>query len=199
MVINEADRLSKEAQGALRRTMEKYMTNCRMVLVCTHAHKLIMPIRSRCINIRVPAPTIDEVREVLKDVLRQESGINLGSDVVEQIVRGCNRNLREALIQLQATKYVKSPEALVAPFKKEVRDIVDLIWKEQSPSQLKAIRERFYSVLVNCVEGRTVISEMLDNIINRKELPEKFQLEVLHQAAEHERTLVNGSKTIMHL
>lgn len=58
LVINEADRLSKEAQGSLRRTMEKYMGACRMILVCQHVHKLIAPIRSRCLNIRVPAPSI---------------------------------------------------------------------------------------------------------------------------------------------
>jgi replication factor C subunit 3/5 len=56
LVINEADKLTKDAQGGLRRTMEKYMKNCRMILLCNSVHKLIHPIRSRCLNIRVPAP-----------------------------------------------------------------------------------------------------------------------------------------------
>ena len=39
--------------------MEKYVMRCRMILMCDNLHKLIMPIRSRCINIRIPAPSKD--------------------------------------------------------------------------------------------------------------------------------------------
>lgn len=65
LVINEADKLSKEAQGGLRRTMEKYVKNCRMILLCTHVHKLIPPIRSRCLNLRVPAPQVEQISQIL--------------------------------------------------------------------------------------------------------------------------------------
>ena len=57
LIINEADQLSKEAQGALRRTMEKYIKNCRIILICEFVHKIIQPIRSRCVNLRVPSPS----------------------------------------------------------------------------------------------------------------------------------------------
>lgn len=56
LIINEADKLTKDAQGGLRRTMEKYIKNCRMILICNNVHKLIAPIRSRCLNLRIPAP-----------------------------------------------------------------------------------------------------------------------------------------------
>lgn len=73
LVIHEAEKLTKEAQGALRRTMEMYMKNCRMILVCSKIHKLIPPIRSRCVNIRVPAPTNDEILEVCSTISARES------------------------------------------------------------------------------------------------------------------------------
>ena len=62
VVINEADTLSRDAQAALRRTMEKYMTNMRIILCANSTSKLIAPIRSRCLLIRVPAPSVEEVR-----------------------------------------------------------------------------------------------------------------------------------------
>jgi len=61
VVINEADALSRDAQSALRRTMEKYMGNLRIILIANNTSKLISPIRSRCLLIRVAAPPVDDV------------------------------------------------------------------------------------------------------------------------------------------
>lgn len=61
VVVHEADLLSSESQAALRRTMELYMSNVRLILCCKSPSKIIDPIRSRCLLIRIPAPTIDEV------------------------------------------------------------------------------------------------------------------------------------------
>jgi DNA polymerase III delta prime subunit len=61
VIINEADALTRDAQAALRRTMEKYMTNMRLILCANSTSKIIAPIRSRCLLVRLSAPTDDEV------------------------------------------------------------------------------------------------------------------------------------------
>lgn len=61
VVLTEVDRLSRDAQHALRRTMEKYMATCRLILVCNSTSKVIPAIRSRCLGIRVAAPSQEEV------------------------------------------------------------------------------------------------------------------------------------------
>jgi replication factor C subunit 3/5 len=65
VILNQVDRLSKQAQAALRRTMEKYAATCRLILCCDSPSKLIAPLRSRCLGIRVSAPTVDQVSESL--------------------------------------------------------------------------------------------------------------------------------------
>lgn len=62
VIINEADTLSRDAQAALRRTMEKYMSNMRIILCANSTSRLISPIKSRCLLMRVAAPNRVEVR-----------------------------------------------------------------------------------------------------------------------------------------
>jgi DNA polymerase III, gamma/tau subunits len=61
VVLMEVDKLTRQAQAALRRTMEKYSSSCRLILCCNNQSKVIEPVRSRCLGIRVAAPSIDEV------------------------------------------------------------------------------------------------------------------------------------------
>jgi len=61
VLLTEVDRLTKDAQHALRRTMEKYCATCRLILCCNSSTRVIPAIRSRCLAVRVAAPTHDEV------------------------------------------------------------------------------------------------------------------------------------------
>ena len=66
----EADRLTADAQHALRRTMEKYMATCRIILCANSTSKVIPAIRSRCLGIRVAAPNHQIIIKVLQVTFR---------------------------------------------------------------------------------------------------------------------------------
>ncbi|KAH9728637.1 Replication factor C subunit 3 [Citrus sinensis] len=69
LVLNEVDKLSREAQHSLRRTMEKYSASCRLILCCNSSSKVTEAIRSRCLNIRINSPTEEQVRGKLYELL----------------------------------------------------------------------------------------------------------------------------------
>jgi replication factor C subunit 3/5 len=74
VVIHEADTLTRDAQTALRRTMEKYTANLRVILCCNTTSRVISPIRSRCLLIRVAAP---QQQEASMDMLTLSDGITV--------------------------------------------------------------------------------------------------------------------------
>ena len=101
VVINEADHLSRDAQAALRRTMEKYSPNMRLILLANSTANIIAPIRSRTLLVRVAAPTESEICQVLKSVGKRENwqeaaGLN------KRIAKESGRNLRRALLMFEA-------------------------------------------------------------------------------------------------
>jgi len=101
VVINEADHLTRDAQAALRRTMEKYSPNLRLILLANSTANIIAPIRSRTLLIRVAAPTETEICHVLRDVGKAE-GWGEFSVLNQRIAKESGRNLRRALLMFEA-------------------------------------------------------------------------------------------------
>merc|ERR1719217_1427180 len=101
VVIDEAGTLTAQAQAALRRTMERYMKSCRIILLCDSASKIIPPLRSRCLAIRVGAPSNEEVQGVLRKVAAKES-LQLAPELASRIAEKAGRDLRRAILILES-------------------------------------------------------------------------------------------------
>ena len=151
IIINDADRLTKEAQAALRRTMEKYMSACRIIMICENRNKIIAPIRSRCLNIRIGAPNTDSIVEALELIDNKES-LSYSAQVLTSLASNCNGNLRSAILGLQMWKNNKGhttnkTDSLKPLWMAEIGTIVKSIIEEQSPNKLKTLRDQFYELL----------------------------------------------------
>lgn len=97
VVLNEADQLSKSAQHGLRRTMEKYVGNCRLVLCCESLSKVIEPVRSRCLAVRVPAPEEPTIMQCVRAVCQREA-VDVSDGFLSNVAMFSKRNLRRALL-----------------------------------------------------------------------------------------------------
>ena len=101
VVINEADHLTRDAQAALRRTMEKYSPNLRLILLANSTANIIAPIRSRTLLLRVAAPTEADICKVLKGVGAEERWPEVEA-LNQRIAKESKRNLRRALLMFEA-------------------------------------------------------------------------------------------------
>lgn len=204
VVLNQVDRLSKQAQAALRRTMEKYATTCRLILCCDSPSKLIAPLRSRCLGIRVAAPTVDQITLVLQQVAKKES-ITLPDALAVNIARESNRNLRKALLMLEASKVQAAGRTLsgqqllpTTDWELYIRQLASDITNEQSPQRLVAAREKLYELLVNCIPASTILRRLVDELLT-KVPDEGLKVSVMEWAAFYEHRIAQGSKEIFHL
>jgi replication factor C subunit 3/5 len=108
VVINEADQLTRDAQAALRRTMEKYSANVRLILLANTTANIIAPIKSRTLLVRVAAPSEGDICKVLEKVGKIER-FNDVPALRRRIAKDSGRNLRKALLMFEAVyaqKYV---------------------------------------------------------------------------------------------
>ena len=98
--LDEADALTHDAQGALRRIMEQYAETCRFILSCNYSSKIIEPIQSRCAVFRFRPLADAEVLDQVKHVAKSEK-VKLDDEAAEALVRISQGDLRKAITALQ--------------------------------------------------------------------------------------------------
>ena len=71
-ILDEADSLTREAQQALRRTMETFSNTCRFCLLANYSSKIIDPIQSRCTVFRFKPLEKDEIKAIIGNISKNE-------------------------------------------------------------------------------------------------------------------------------
>ncbi|MBD3304670.1 replication factor C small subunit [Candidatus Woesearchaeota archaeon] len=71
--LDECDALTRDAQQALRRTMENYAATCRFILACNYSSKIIDPIQSRCAMFRFRPLAKEHMLEIVSIIEKKES------------------------------------------------------------------------------------------------------------------------------
>ncbi|KAL6738698.1 hypothetical protein Aduo_012218 [Ancylostoma duodenale] len=201
VVLMEADQLTRDAQHALRRTMEKYTMSCRLILCSESLSRIIEPLRSRCMVVRVAAPTDEEIRDVCISVA-EKVRLTVPDPVLEQIVTKSRGNLRRALLSMEAVKRkgvpIKDNEQVPEPeWEIYLRETADMMIKKQSNETVLAVRERLYELLSRCIQPKVIFAYLLRYLIKR--CPRSAILETVEMAALYEHRLTRGQKAIIHL
>ncbi|KAJ2721444.1 Replication factor C (RF-C) subunit [Coemansia sp. Benny D115] len=201
VVVHEADALTRDAQHALRRTMEKYMGNMRVILCSSSTGKIISPVQSRCLLVRVAAPSLDDVAGVINGVARKE-GISVPPGFAAQLATSSRRNLHRALLMFEAAYVRQYPfaddQSIPLPeWELFVRNIATAALQQQTPAQLMAIRKQMYELLSHCIPPSTILKSVAGHLMDG--VDEELKPEVVRLAAFYEHRMQSGQKSIVHL
>lgn len=199
--LDECDALTKEAQQALRRTMESYTKTCRFILSCNYSSKIVDPIQSRCAVFRFKPLPEQEIYAVIDKVAQQE-GLKVSSDAkkalfnisegdcrrLENIMQSCavlNKNLDAELIYSMAS--VAKP--------KEVKEILMLAIK----GTFIEARKKLLDLMLNYgLSGLDVIKQIQKEIWNL-DIPDRKKVELVDKCGETEFRMTEGSDEYLQL
>ena len=201
VILNQADQLSQEAQAALRRTMEKCMATTRIILICNSLCRVIAPLRSRCLCVRVPAASDLDIKTVISKVAGME-GAHIPEDLLDRLVEGSNRNMRRAIMILQScclqnTSLRGDIPVPVPDWEKLLREVASGVVEEQTPKRLKAVRGKLFDVLCSCISPNVIFLFLASELTRHCENEVKY--EIARYAAFYQLQMMAGSKPIMHL
>jgi len=99
--LDEADSLTRDAQPALRRTMEMYTNTCRFILSCNYSSNIIDPIQSRCTVFRFSPVDDDAIVERLRYIADEED-VEVTDDGYDALAYVADGDVRRAVNAVQA-------------------------------------------------------------------------------------------------
>ena len=103
--LDEADALTSDAQSALRRTMERFSSNCRFILSCNYSSKIIEPIQSRCAVYRFRRLTDEAIRKRLEYIAKDQN-LSISPDGYDALIYVAQGDMRKAVNSLQASAFI---------------------------------------------------------------------------------------------
>lgn len=210
IIIEHADKLTMEAQQSLRRTLEKYIDNCRFIFIINQDSTLIEPLMSRCIEFRLSAPNDDHIQTILEDICSKEQ-IKYLSCQLKQITHFSDRNVNTAVNLLQYI-YLNTPEKLsnnetinfndIIEVDNYLTEIMDILLEKKNPKVILQLRTKVQDLLVQCVEPIVILKKLFKRIFDHFEnnsFDEKSKHYLVHILSKYENTLKLGSKPIYHI
>ncbi len=193
--LDECDALTREAQQALRRTMENYTRTCRFLLSCNFSSKIIDPIQSRCVVFKFKPLQKEDVSSVIEEIAKKE-GFRItgeGKDALYEVSRGDCRKVENILQSSAAVsdsineKLIYSIASHAVP--KEVKEILELA---VAGNFVESRKKLLHTMLENGLSGLDMMKQIQEEIWGLDTENNK-KLEMVKLCGDIEFRLVEGS------
>jgi len=199
--LDESDALTKEAQQALRRTMENYTQTCRFILSCNYSSKIIDPIQSRCTVFRFKPLSKEDIFDIIKTIAAKEN-LKIDAKAMDALfyVSGGDVRRLENLLQSSSAMDSKIEEKIiydVASFAEpeEIREVLLLCLK----ADFKEAKKKLLDVMLNQgLSGIDIIKQIQKECWSVK-TDDKIKLEMVKQCGEAEFRMIEGSDEFIQL
>jgi replication factor C small subunit len=199
--LDEADALTKEAQQALRRTMENYSNTCRFIMSCNYSSRIIDPIQSRCVVFRFKLLEKKDIYKVVSTIKESEK-INLDDEAFEVLYDSSEGDCRRAINLMQAT----------ASISQDINaEMIRMISSGAKPADIKVVldyalvgdfigaREKLLDVMLKeSISGSDIIKAIQKEIWNLQIEP-AIKVRLTEKTGEAEFRMIEGSDEFVQL
>ncbi|MAG37810.1 replication factor C small subunit [Candidatus Pacearchaeota archaeon] len=199
--LDEADALTKEAQQALRRTMENYTNTCRFILSCNYSSRIIDPIQSRCVLFRFRLLEKKDIIKVIERISESEN-LKLSEDAFETLYETSEGDCRRAINLLQTTgsisQDIDSEMINMMASKTKPADIRIVLDYALSGDFINSRSKLLDVMLKESIPGTDIIKAIQKEIWNLEIEPE-IKVKLTEKIGETEFRMIEGSDEFVQL
>lgn len=199
--LDEADSLTKDAQHALRRTMEQYTGSCRFILSCNYASKIIDPIQSRCAVFKFKPLPKENIMAIV-DTIAENEGLTIDAEAQEALFDISNGDVRrlENVLQACATtdKTIDADSVYQMASVAKPAELNEVLGHAQSGDFIKA-RDLLLKTMLNYGMSGLDVVKQLQSITWDLDVDDHKKLVLTRACGEAEFRMVEGSDEFVQL
>lgn len=194
VILDEADAMTKDAQNALRRVIEKYTDNVRFCIICNYLASIIPAIQSRCTRFRF-APLEQALIVPRLDYIVEKEGIQMTSDGRDALLTVSKGDMRTVINTLQSTamSFDVVSESTVyqcigQPTPKEMKQVVSILLNERAKTCMRTIKTKLFD---NGYALQDVITHLHD-LAFTLDIPDAAMSAIITGLGDVEENLASG-------
>ncbi len=199
--LDECDALTREAQQALRRTMENFSRTCRFILSCNYVSKVLDPIQSRCAVFKFKPLSKDNITAIIQNVAKHEA-LTINQEAIDAIFEVSEGDARKAENILQAcaatSKTVTKDSIYTTASTAKPEELKSILNSALNGSFVKARDDLLNVMLKNGLAGPDIIKHMTKYVWDLN-TDDKTKLKIIAACGETEFHIVEGSDPFIQL
>ena len=199
--LDECDALTREAQQALRRTMENYTQTARFVLACNYSSKIIDPIQSRCTIFRFQPLPKKDIFAIIDSIAKKEN-LKITEDAKEAVYQVSGGDCRrvENVLQSCASLEKEIDEELVYSLAshakpEEVKQFLELALAQKFHEARKLLLD---TMLKHGLSGLDIIKQIQSEIW-KLDITDRMKVKLVDRCGEVEFRMSEGSDEYVQL
>jgi len=199
--LDEADALTREAQQALRRTMENYTQTTRFIISCNYSSKIIDPIQSRCAMFRFKPLDKKEIFAIIEGIEKEEK-IKVNEKAKEALFNVSEGDARRINNVLQSSAAISKDitEEIIYSMASFARPKeVDEVLKLALANKFVDARNKLMDVMLNYgLSGIDIIKQIQQEILNL-DIDNEKKMILMEKCGEIEFRMTEGSDEFIQL
>ncbi|CAI4229138.1 unnamed protein product [Auanema sp. JU1783] len=194
VILDEADAMTKDAQNALRRVIEKYTENVRFCIICNYLSSIIPPIQSRCTRFRFAPLELTQIIPRLDHVIENEK-LEVTEDGKKALLSLSGGDMRRVLNVLQSVSMAFdniNEDAVYScvgqPTPKQLDKILQTLWNDSFSACYKTLTQL-------CVSSGFALTDIVTRLhlkVCELDLPQQVLIHIVSALGDSEEKLSEG-------
>ena len=201
ILLDEADSLTRDAQQALRRTMEQYSNTCRFILSANYSSRILSPIQSRCTIFRFKPLDKESINKIIDRVCKEEK-LKVDDKAMEALMYVSSGDARRLENVMQSCSMISNKitedlvyEIVSAAKPKEIKEILEFAIE----GKFSQAKEKLLDVMLkHGLSGLDIVKQIQGEIWNLK-ISDNRKIELIDKCGEIEFRMVEGSDEFLQL